>query len=64
MLAYSSVKMQSHDAIFHPIFSSNSLSTKIIPCDYLIESEVLKWIENLKCVQFLIISLMRIMTSQ
>lgn len=41
MLAYSSVKMQSHDAIFHPIFSSNSLSTKIIPCDYLIESR--KW---------------------
>lgn len=41
MLAYSSVKMQSHDAIFHPIFSSNSLSTKFIPCDYLIESR--KW---------------------
>lgn len=32
-------KVWSHNAILHPVFSSDSLSTKIVPYDYLLNLE-------------------------
>lgn len=36
------IKVRSHDAILHPIFSSDSISTKIVSCDHPSRKQSLK----------------------
>lgn len=57
-------KMRLDDTIFHQIFSPESLSTKIVPCDHLSRKQILKSIENMKCVRFSIDYLVRNVTSK